>query len=53
MQSVDLPPDRGSATGIPRSAYVVGIALIALVLVFVLQHLIGGGLGGLHAPPAP
>ena len=52
-QIVDVPPDRGSTTGMPGSAYVVGIAVIALVLVFVLQHLIGGGLGGMHTPPAP
>lgn len=45
--------DRSSTTGTPRSAYVVGIVAIAVVLLFVVQHLIGGGLGGLHMPPAP
>lgn len=48
-----VAPDRGSTAGTPRLVYVVGIVVIAVVLLFVIQHLIGGGLGGLHAPPAP
>jgi len=43
------PPDRGSTTGTPRWVYVFGIIAIVLVLLFVILHLTGGGLGG-HTP---
>jgi hypothetical protein len=48
---VGVGADRGSTAGTPRSAYAVGIIVVALVALFVVQHLIGGGLGGLHTPP--
>jgi len=43
-------PVTGDA-GAPRWAYVPGIIVIAVVLLFVVMHLTGGG-PGLHAPPA-
>ncbi len=42
-------PGRGSTTSTPRWAKVSGIITIVLVLLFVIMHLTGGGLGG-HAP---
>lgn len=33
-------------TGTPRWVYVFGIIVIVLVLLFVILHLTGGGLGG-------
>jgi hypothetical protein len=42
-------PDGGSTTGTPRWVYVSGIIAIVLVLLFVVMHLAGGGLGG-HTP---
>ena len=57
----DLPPSSGaddkpengsdgeSSAGTPRWVYVFGIIAIILVLVFVVLHLTGHGLGG-HMP---
>jgi hypothetical protein len=45
----DLPPHpepNGADTGTPRWVYVFGIIATVLVLVFVILHLTGGGLGG-------
>ena len=42
-------PDRGSTTSTPRWMYVSGVIAIVLVLLFVILHLTGGGLGGLHS----
>ena len=44
-----VAPHRGSTTGTPRWVYVFGIIAIVLVLLFVILHLTGGGLGG-HTP---
>jgi hypothetical protein len=44
-------PDRGPTADTPLRVYVTGIIVIAVVALFVVQHLIGGGLGGLHTPP--
>ena len=41
-----VAPDRGSTTSTPRWVYVFGIIAIVLVLLFVIMHLTGGGLGG-------
>jgi hypothetical protein len=43
-------PERGSTTRTPRWVYVSGIIAIVLVLLFVIMHLTGGGLGGIHRP---
>jgi len=40
------------AGAVPRAAYVTGIIVIVLALLFVLMHLTGGGGPGLHTPPA-
>lgn len=47
----DLPPypDSNGDTGTPRWVKVFGIIVIVLVLLFVILHLTGGGLGG-HTP---
>jgi len=37
---------RGSTTSTPRWVYVLGIIVVVLVLLFVILHLTGGGLGG-------
>jgi hypothetical protein len=47
---IGVGPDRGSTAATPLTAYVAGIVLIGVVALFVVQHLIGGGLGGLHTP---
>ncbi len=39
-------PGRGPTTSTPRWVYVSGIIVIVLVLLFVIHHLTGGGLGG-------
>ncbi|MGH7428482.1 MAG: hypothetical protein ACREJ4_09040, partial [Candidatus Methylomirabilaceae bacterium] len=44
-------PDRGSTASTPRWVYVSGIIAIVLVLLFVIMHLTGGGLGGSHTVP--
>lgn len=41
---------RGSTTSTPSWVYVFGIVFVVLVLLFVILHLTGGGLG-LHTPP--
>jgi hypothetical protein len=41
----DVGPDRGSTTSTPRWVSVFGIIVILLVLLFVIMHLTGGGLG--------
>ncbi len=43
-------PDRESTTGTPRWVKVFGIIALVVVLLFVILHLSGGGLGG-HTPP--
>ncbi|MBA2563863.1 MAG: hypothetical protein H0V09_00365 [Gemmatimonadetes bacterium] len=43
-------PDRGLTTGTPRWVYVFGILAIVLVLLFVIIHFLGGGLGD-HTSP--
>lgn len=61
----DLPPDsdtsdgsnpdtgvrrhRGPVAGAPRWVKVFGIIAVVLVLLFVISHLAGGGIGG-HTP---
>jgi len=52
----DVPPNPDSngdtgddTTGTPRWVKVFGIIVIVLVLLFVILHLTGGGLGG-HTP---
>jgi hypothetical protein len=42
-------PDPGSPPSTPRWVKVFGIIVIVLVLLFVILHLTGGGLGG-HTP---
>ena len=42
-------PGRESSNRRPRWVNVFGIIVIVLVLIFVIKHLIGGGLGG-HTP---
>jgi hypothetical protein len=48
-------PDGEASTGLPRWLYLAGIVVAILILVFVVFHLTGGGLGnhgpGRHAPP--
>lgn len=41
-----VEPTRGSTISTPSWVYVFGIVLIVLILLFVIQHLTGGGLGG-------
>jgi hypothetical protein len=43
------PPDRDTPPGPPRWVKVLGIIVLALVLAFVILHLLGGGFRG-HAP---
>jgi hypothetical protein len=45
-----MSPDSGSTTGAPRWVMVFGIVALALVLLFVILHLTGSGLGA-HTPP--
>jgi hypothetical protein len=42
-------PDRDTPPGLPRWVKVLGIIVLALVLAFVILHLLGGGFRG-HAP---
>ncbi len=42
-------PGRRSAAPTPRWVKVFGIIAVALVLIFVFNHLAGGGMGG-HTP---
>lgn len=41
-----VKPDGESGAGAPRWVKVFGIIALVLVLLFVILHLIGGGLGG-------
>jgi cbb3-type cytochrome oxidase subunit 1 len=41
-------PDPGAPPGVPRWVKVLGIVFLVLVLVFVVLHLSGNGLGNLH-----
>ena len=48
----DPPPDTGDDTGPPRWVKVFGIIALVLVLVLIILHLTGHGLGGhTHRPP--
>jgi hypothetical protein len=49
IDDIDVGPNRGS-TSTPCWMKVFGIIVIVLVLLFVILHLTGGGLGG-HTPP--
>jgi hypothetical protein len=44
----DVRPGRGSTPGRPRWVKVLGSIAGVLVLVFVVLHLAGGGMGGHH-----
>ena len=46
-----MSPDREATTGAPRWVKVFGIVALVLVLLFVILHLTGRGLGG-HKPPS-
>lgn len=48
-KDTDAGLDPGLATGTPRWVYVFALIALALILLFVIVHLAGGGLGG-HAP---
>jgi hypothetical protein len=48
-EDTGVGPGRGSPTSTSRWAYVFGIIALVLVLLFAIQHLTGGGLGG-HIP---
>jgi hypothetical protein len=47
---IGVASDRASPPRTPRWVYVFGIAAIVFVLLFVILHLAGGGLGGHMAP---
>jgi len=53
MPQTHVVPDRGSITSTPGWVKVFGIIVIVLVLLFVILHLTGRGLGdpGGHTPP--
>jgi hypothetical protein len=42
----EMPPDREEETGTPRWVNVSGIIFIVLVVLIVILHLTGRGLGG-------
>lgn len=44
----DTVPERKSAASTPMWAKLLGIIVILMVVLFVAQHLFGGGLAGLH-----
>jgi hypothetical protein len=46
----DPPPERESITSTPRWVKVFGIITLILILVFIILHLAGGGMGN-HTPP--
>lgn len=48
MAETDTRPDPEAPPGVPRWVKVFGIVFIVLVLVFVILHLTGNGLGNLH-----
>jgi len=41
---------RGTVTRAPRWVRAFGVVVVVLVLLFVIKHLTGGGLGGVHIP---
>lgn len=45
-EETGVGPSRGSTISTPRWVYVFGIIVIVLALLFVIQHLTNGGLGG-------
>ena len=56
MSQTHIKPERGSPPKTPRWVMVLGIIFIALILLFVILHLTGNGIGcpppgGLHTPP--
>jgi hypothetical protein len=48
MSETHTRPDPEAPPGVPRWVKVFGIVVIVLVLVFVILHLTGNGLGNLH-----
>lgn len=50
----DVGLDRGVAPGTPRWVYIFGIIAFAVVVLFVILHLTGGGFRGHggHTPPS-
>ena len=50
---IGVEPERETTPGTSRPTYVVGIFVIAVALLFVVQHLFGGGLAGVHTPSPP
>lgn len=52
MSSPSSKPDRGSVPNMPRWVKVLGIIFITIMVVFVLLHITGNGLGGhIHQLP--
>jgi hypothetical protein len=48
MSETHTKPDPGAPPSTPRWVKVFGVIFIVLVLVFVILHLTGNGLGSLH-----
>jgi len=48
MAETRTRPDPEAPPGVPRWVKVFGIVLLILILVFVVLHLTGNGLGNLH-----
>ena len=48
MAETPTTPDPDAPPGVPRWVKVFGIVVLVLVLVFVILHLTGNGLGNLH-----
>jgi hypothetical protein len=48
MAETRIRPDPEAPPGVPRWVKIFGIVLLVLVLVFVVLHLTGNGLGNLH-----
>ena len=48
MAETHTPPDQEAPPGVPRWVKVFGIVFIVLILVLVILHLTGNGLGNLH-----
>ncbi len=46
MSQTHEKPDRESAPSTPRWVIVFGIIALVLILLFVINHLAGGGMGG-------
>lgn len=47
--SEQIPPGTAKPTGIPRWVKIFAIAAVVLVLLFLVVHLAGGGMGN-HSP---